>query len=64
MAFEVISPSGKTIPGYSRRDALYAAGVLAEREKRFSTRQSDPISVYEDGKKIADVWADLQEDSQ
>jgi hypothetical protein len=62
MTFEAVSPSGKTVPGYTRKDALYAACVLAENERRFSSRKAAPVAVFENGNKIADVWADAQED--
>jgi hypothetical protein len=62
MTFAAVSPSGMKVPGYSHRDALYAACVLAEKERRFMSRKSAPVAVYEDGKRIADVWADAQED--
>ena len=62
MTYEAVSPSGKTVPGYTRKDALYAACILAEQERRFSSRKAAPVAVLEDGVKIADVWADAQED--
>lgn len=62
MAYQIKSPSGAEQIGYTRRDALYAACIVAENERRFSSRKAQPVAVFEDGKLIADVWADMQED--
>lgn len=63
MAFQIKSPSGKEQIGYTRRDALYAACVIAENERRFVTRKAQPVEVFEGDAKIADVWADQQLDA-
>ncbi len=43
MAFRIVSPTGKEIDGYTRKDALYAAAILAEKERRFHGRQEPRV---------------------
>lgn len=63
MTFQITSPSGAIQVGYTVKDACYAACVLAEKERRFSSRKAQPVTVSKDGIKVADVWADAQEDA-
>jgi hypothetical protein len=58
--FTIRSPSGVVRSGYTRKDALYAAAVLAENERRFEGRH-EPVAVFEATKQIAAVWANAQE---
>lgn len=62
MSFLVISPSGKQLPGYTKRDALYAAGVLAEKENRKHGKH-EPVAVYDEcHRQIAAVWLNAMEE--
>lgn len=52
----------QSVDGYTRKDILYAAAVLAEKNRIFLSRKAQPVEVFEGVDHIANVWADAMED--